>query len=573
MSTFSKYFLMIVALGIFTACRGTHEQQAADASRYTEAAAMSFHRTEPERALVMIDSAVIAGNVSPQRGAFLRATTQYGGLHNLPLARQTCLEMLENKFAPADSLTAQQTWLLLAGIEYTSGNHPAIIRYATEASRLAHALGRMDDRAKAEGLIAQSMAQTGRTEEGIGHLREVLADLRKMETFRSVTAYHEVSKKLIRILLDNRRYDEIVDACHASLERIGELESNPQCFADMNAGFNPSEFVDFARGQTQAYLTIAYALKGDLPKAREAEAAVFKTRWSQSVDCDKLMSAAYHHMGEFDRFEQAMRRFEYSYPDTVNANFLICLEQRSEASALQGRKGESLDYLRRAYVIRDSLDRRNQRGQLNELATLYRLQDEQLARQQAEADARFFRLLTWAAVIALAAAIAFALYFFYKRREIARKNHALACQIAETAEYQEQVINAASHAPAIEPGVKLSSLSDAELFQHLRDAILRDRLYLDPQLDRQKLVDGFGLSKERIGAAFARGSHFKSLPDFLTDCRLPYAAKLLAERPELPVSDVAYQSGFANAETFSRSFRQQYTLTPTQFRAQQALNR
>ena len=31
---------------------------------YTEAKAMSIHRTEPERALVMIDSAVIVGNIT-----------------------------------------------------------------------------------------------------------------------------------------------------------------------------------------------------------------------------------------------------------------------------------------------------------------------------------------------------------------------------------------------------------------------------------------------------------------------------------------------------------------------------
>lgn len=150
-----------------------------------------------------------------------------------------------------------------------------------------------------------------------------------------------------------------------------------------------------------------------------------RTKWSQSVDCAKMMSAVYHHMGEFDRFEKAMNCFENSYPDTINPNYLICLEQRSEAAMLQGRPALSAEYLRRAYTIRDSLDRRNQRDQLNELATVYHLQEEQLARQQAEADARFFRWITAAIVIALIIALAFAVYFFYKRRETLRKNRAL----------------------------------------------------------------------------------------------------------------------------------------------------
>lgn len=40
---------------------------------YTEQKAMSIHRTEPERALVMIDSAVIVGNITPQRGEYIGA--------------------------------------------------------------------------------------------------------------------------------------------------------------------------------------------------------------------------------------------------------------------------------------------------------------------------------------------------------------------------------------------------------------------------------------------------------------------------------------------------------------------
>ncbi len=540
--------------------------------RYTEAKAMSFHWTEPERALQMIDSAVLVGNVSRERGEFLKATTQYGGLNNLPLARQICVDLLENEAAQTDSVTLEQTCLLLAGIEYTMGNHPAIIRYATEASRLAHKLNKPDEVGKAEGLVAQSMAQTGRTDEGIGRLKETLDELRPLDSFKAVTAYHDVTKKLVRIYIDNLRFAEVAPACEASLERIGELGDHPERFGDMNAGFDPSEFVDFARGQTLAYMTIAYARMGDLPKARKAEEAVFRTKWSQSVDCDKLMSAAYHYMGEFERFDKAMRRFEHAYPDSINANYVICLEQRSAAARMQGRNAEALGYLQRAYGIRDSLDRRNQRDQLGELATLYHLQEEQLARQQKEAEAERAHIINVALAIGLLAALAFAFYFFYKRRETARKNRVLAREIAEAIVYKEkyeaQQRGVAKGAPAKEAD-NLSGLSDAELYQQLRAIILREQLYLDARLDRQMLVDRFGLTKERIGAAFSKGSPFQSLIEFLNDCRLPYAAKLLTGRPELSIADVARESGFPSADTFGRNFRQKYALTPSQFREQQ----
>ena len=46
-------------------------------------------------------------------------------------------------------------------------------------------------------------------------------------------------------------------------------------------------------------------------------------------------------------------------------------------------------------------------------------------------------------------------------------------------------------------------------------------LYLDPHLDRQKVMDIFQLSRRRVGAAFAQGSEFASLADFIREIGLP----------------------------------------------------
>ncbi len=592
-----KYIsLMVFALLVFVSC-GRNEKPTEpttnEKERYTESAAMSIHRTEPEKALVMIDSAVIVGNLSWQRGEYLKAMTQYGGLHNLSLSRQTCLDMLEQKDVMIDTVTMEQTYMLLASIEYTTGNYPAIIRYATEASRLAHKLGRLDEVGKAEGFIAQSMASTGKTDEGIKRLQNTLAEMRQLNSFKGVTAYHAVSKNLIRIYIDNKRFAEVVPVCEAVLERIDELGSHPERFSGMKEDFDPSEYVDFARGQTLAYLTIAYARMGDLPKARETEAEVFSTQWSQSVDCDKIMSAAYHYMGEFDRFDQAMRRFENSYPDTINPNYVICLEQRSEAARMQGHTDEALSYMQRAYVIRDSLDYRNQRDQLNELATAYHLQEEQLVRKQKEAEAERAHVIIIALIVGLVAAVGFLVWFFRQKRLEEKKNKVLAREIADAITYKEKYLESeklrveseellvrseelgvdASRLPLLRGagGIQTNpfqSNPDIELFQQIQDLIINEKLFLDPSLDRQMLVDRMGLSKERIGAAFAKGSPYKSLIEFLNDCRLPYAAKLLTTRPDLTIADVARESGFPSADTFGRNFKLKYTLTPSQYREQ-----
>ena len=98
-----RNLLYIILLAITMALTGCASGSADDAalsdSEYTEATAMSVHLAEPERALTIIDSAVIVGNLSRPRAEYLKAVTQYGGLDNMPLARQTC-----RGFAPCPRL-------------------------------------------------------------------------------------------------------------------------------------------------------------------------------------------------------------------------------------------------------------------------------------------------------------------------------------------------------------------------------------------------------------------------------------------------------------------------------------
>ena len=122
-------------------------------------------------------------------------------------------------------------------------------------------------------------------------------------------------------------------------------------------------------------------------------------------------------------------------------------------------------------------------------------------------------------------------------------------------------------APAVESDLlSLDDISDDELFRRLRHAIKREHLYLDPSLDRQKIMDIFQLSKRRVGAAFAQGSEFASLADFIRDCRLEYSCNLLVTRPDLSIKEVAAKSGFNYASTYSSDFKNRYTMTPSNYR-------
>ncbi len=622
------YYLLFAVLLSVSAC--TDHNGGAPAltpgadTLYTEPKAMSIFCNEPERALLLIDSACIVGNVSEQRALYLKAVTYYSGMNNFQQAGELCRQLIdqaERKGEKVDTATLADTWTLLGSIARNNSNQAEMIRCNREASRLAHMAGLKDLAAMASASIASALAQQGQIDEAIASLKATIDEMKDDHTFQGgIQGYYKACSSLIYIYFDNARYDDAVNLSQQVLQRIDEFKEQPERYTGMIKGFNPDEYIDFVRGQTLAYIVVARAQQANavengvmtastsaaalLAEARRWEAEMRRTQWSQTIDCDRLMVTAYSDMGDWQRFDEVMARVEAVEQDTISVNYLILLDLRSNAASQRGRTAEALALLRRAYIIKDSLNQRNIDEQLAQQATLYHLQEEQLARQDAESDARFFRWMSAAIVLILAIALAFALYFFYKRRQTMKKNRVLVHEITEAIKYKEMweahhsahegkappsppegtappsppeggTIDSALHtanktieAPsgAVGGALGASPSSDVALYQQLRDAILREQLYLDPRLDRQALVDRFGLSKERIGAAFAKGSPFKSLIDFLTDCRLPYAAKLLAEQPELSVADVARQSGFPSADTFGRNFKQRYALTPSQFR-------
>mgnify|MGYP002621990860 FL=1 len=96
--------------------------------------------------------------------------------------------------------------------------------------------------------------------------------------------------------------------------------------------------------------------------------------------------------------------------------------------------------------------------------------------------------------------------------------------------------------------------------------ILQEQLFLDQNLSRTTLSSRFNVSKDQVSAAFVAGG--TSLPAFISDCRLEYACRLLKEHPEMTIDEVSAQSGFTVRKSFSRSFKQKYALTPSEYRQQ-----
>lgn len=117
----------------------------------------------------------------------------------------------------------------------------------------------------------------------------------------------------------------------------------------------------------------------------------------------------------------------------------------------------------------------------------------------------------------------------------------------------------------------LSAMSDEELFGYLSKSIKDEEMFRWRDLNRNALMEHFSLSAARIGNAFVRGGGM-NLPEFVRNCRLDYACRLMVENPEMSFTKVGYQSGYQRTTTFNHDFKARFGMSPAEYREQELRN-
>lgn len=571
--------LLLVIATTLVGCSSSPPSGAGGAS-YTEQLVMSLFRQNPERALAVADSAVATGNITPRRGQYLKALTLYNGLGQYHKSRQMCLDLLAEK-APAqpslaDSLTTAGTHILLASIGRSLGNDIEVLRHATEASRLAHQLRRPAEVSKMAGYIAEVKQHQGLTDEAFNLLQQTISQLRDADSFEGVNAYFSLSKQLLHLQIDEGQYNEMLPVCQTMLNRIEQLHDHPERFV-VPENLDLADYIDFARGQSCAFFCAANALLGRKAEVRRWESEMQRTQWSKTLDCDRMMMTTYLAIGDWDRLDRAFQRSEDRTTDTLSHNYLIILRNKSIAAKRRGQTAQALAYLERAYTISDSLNSRQMQQQMAELSTAYHLQEETEARQKETMARQQAETTMCLALIAVACAIAFALYFFYKRRQTTLKNKALVRLIDEqnsnlAPPYPRTPAPSNSNLAPPHPrtsapprSVCKNHVADPSAFDRLNALIYDQQLYRDPLLGRETVCQQLDIDRHTLNQLLNDFADGQSLPAFINKVRLNMACKMLRDEPHRPIADIAEAVGF-NQRNFRTQFKNAYGISPTEYR-------
>ena len=353
-------------------------------------------------------------------------------------------------------------------------------------------------------------------------------------------------------------------------------------------------------------------------RGQETEAARYYADYTQTdygkslegrIDgCEYLMSARrYDEAADiYTNLDQFIRDWGYEYDlETIGHNLLPKLR----ANYLSGRRDSALHVAMQIAEVYDSALVRQKRSESAELATIYDTQGKERQILEQRAKNRLVTTISIAASLMALLVLAFAVYVFSQWRVSRKRNRVLVDQITEALEYKKKYkeLKQQTHPqplPEMEGSANtqdgitndkqveqvttpltpregqgggssviisdMTPLTDEQLFLCLRDLIENEQLYLKSDFGRQTLIEHTGLSKERIGAAFAQGSDRISLPAYVRELRLDYAVRLMNDQPEIAVELVSQASGFSSADTFTRNFRAKYGMTPTTYK--QTLN-
>ena len=589
-----QYLIIFIAVIILIGCtggRGTKYVPQTSDTLYTEAAAMDVYGTQPERALVIIDSAEIVGNLTGDRASLLRAKVfcLTCGEEQLDTARQICEALLQSDFVQEAPDNRESVLDLLVTISRKKHDNEQWLRWATERANFCRQQGDKTEALRTEAEIGIILTHLGRQTEGMAKLDDVIRQLDGTRKFNETDACIIALRRKVDVLDEQGLYADIIPLAEKIVEKTNDYELHPDDFHDGTCrepdAVDVPDYCDFYRTKGYAYLASAYSSLGPRDSALDYLQLFEQSRWGQTIDGRKMIAPTWCKLGDYDKMLAVYDELEqHMGTDTICFDYAAILHDRAIAAEARGHHAQAYDYMSRYAALSQSLNDSLQASEAHEYAARYHAQEQQMEIQERKAEASRNTLIAWFVTVIALLLACFAIYYYLRHREEMRKNRILARQITEAMDYKEKYleseklldklsgkderrVKSKKIATATEqPETPLESMSSEVLFAHIRQTIVRDQLFLNPTFDRQTAIDRFHLSKERIGAAFAQGSNYASITDFINECRLEYAVTLLSDQSSLPITQVAQASGFSDANYFGRKFKARFGLSPTDYR-------
>ena len=541
---------------------------------------MNIYATQPERALQIIDSAEIVGNLTDVKAEFLRAIVYSRSIESIQYDSAILIaeRLMENDKVQENVKFKEDVLEVLLNACRMNQDFEQALYWATQLRDSFQEDGMEIETLRVDAEIGMLLVNVGQRDEGMAKLEAVIQQLDLLsepKSFSNLDATIIALKRKVEACFEMELYNDAIPTAQRMLELLNDYEQHPDDYHDGHYR-EPSDekrpkYIDFYRGKAYSYMAKSYASLNDNDEAKKYIAFFEQTFDSQSLTSRLMIAPTLGKIGEYERMLAIYDEVEPQLGnDTLNEYYAEILHERAKAAEAQNRFADANQYLQRYNKLKELLYKDQMQSKANLYAARFQAQRQQREiEQQREATRRAKISLTVIGVFCLLILL-IALIVVWQWRKTRQRNRILAQQITEAVEYKDKY-RELQPAPQVESSVNDSAkLSDTELFDYLRNLIEHEQLFLNPNFDRQILINHTGLSKERIGAAFAQGSEYERLTTLVRELRLNHAVRLLNEQPEMTIEQVCLASGFANTVSFNRSFKAKYGMTPSEFRGTKA---
>ena len=541
-----------------------HIPQASD-TLYTARAAMLVYGSDPDRALAIIDSALIVGNVDAFEADYLRAKVYAHSPadHRLDEALALCQDLLQRDSTRATSVSTadnrSNVLQLMMDSYRRKRDYEHWLIYATELADLNLQWGHETEALRMEAEIGDVMTYLGRHEEGLTKLDQVIKALDAGPlSIDRMDAGIVARKRKITVLDEDGNFEAIIPEAEAIVKKLEDYEKHPSAYAEDSFRLPPipedrQRYCRFYKAQAWGFLARAYA-RGTPPNVKEARKylALFEqSDYGKSYGGRVMIAPAWKALGEWDKLLAIYDEVEARMgADTLNENFTLILKDRADAATAQGRPAEALAYMNRYAALQKELNKQQLESDAQEYAAKYHAKEQERKIKNAEVKAARKDVIIIAILVLMLIAAGVTYYFAVQRHKINEKNRALVRMINEQAEAQKD-----SAKPAPNP----------ELFNLIDGIIRREKLYANESLQRQDILDRFDISRRTLSDLLAVHADGQSFTAYINSMRLEDAVRLLREESEMSLSEIAESVGFTPA-TFRDQFKRQFGMTPTEYR-------
>lgn len=538
---------------------------------YQQDTVLVVYATNPERALTLLDSALLLGNVSDYRAQFIRAKIFSKSLaeQRLDSAITICKTLLTHDSVRNEPTEQENIYEMLIACSRVKHDLVAYLHWATKKAELCQQQGEEHERWRTEADIGYLMTRLGQTDEGLQKLDDAIQRLDHPGSIDRMDAFVVACKRKINALSDLGRYADIIPLAQRILDRLDHYEQHAKEYAEdsyrLSWSDNPNDrdrYLDFSRAQTWAFMAQAYAmLNSTLQKAREYLSLFDQSQYGKTFMARRMIAPTQMALGMYDEalatYDEVERRMA---GDTLNDDYAIILRSHATAAHAKGHIAEALAYQTRYAALSKAVSDSLHRSEAHDYAARYHAQEQQLQIQEKEAEAERLHLISLAVAVIAVLAIAFAAYFFRQKCIITEKNRALVRMInGQQKPKAQQILNSPRNA-TLELGQEFS------IFNSIDTAIRTEHLYTNINLQRQDICDRFSISRHTLNDLLTEYADGLSFPQYVNTIRLEEALRLLRYEPSKNLSTIANKVGFTPAN-LREQFKRKYGITPAEYRA------